>query len=156
MNKFSHICTTHGWEGRIPCPVCEPTGSRTVAPKQTTLREKTSAERKDEPIHSGCLMYFPDALAAIARHSKKANVKHNGADAPLGWTRGKSNDHEDCLIRHDLTPGRVDPETGEIEAVARAWRAMADLQIREEARLAAAGIMPYSGIVPAEAAQDGD
>lgn len=115
---------------------------------KAALRPRNSAERKAEPIHSGVVKYFPDALAAVARHSKKSNVKHNGPDAPLGWAREKSGDHEDCLIRHDLAPDMVDPETGEIEAVARAWRALADLQLREEKRLTAAGIMPYSGIVP--------
>lgn len=112
------------------------------------LRDKTSAERKAEPIHSGVLLYFPDALAAVARHSKKANAKHNGPDAPLGWTRGKSNDHEECVIRHSLTLESVDPETGEIEAVHQAWRALAQLQILEEKRLAKLGIRPYSGITP--------
>lgn len=113
----------------------------------STLRPRNSAERKAEPIHSGVMMYFPDALAAIARHSKKANVKHNGPEAPLGWTRGKSNDHQDCEARHSLTPDEVDVETGEIEAVGRTWRSLADLQLREEKRLIAAGIKPYSGII---------
>lgn len=111
------------------------------------LRPRNSAERKAEPIHSGVLMYFPDALAAIARLSNKANQKHNPGD-PLGWTRSKSNDHMDCSIRHSLTLQAVDVETGEAEGVAHAWRALAQLQLDEEKRLKAAGIMPYSGIVP--------
>jgi hypothetical protein len=111
------------------------------------LREKTRDERKAEPIHSGALMYFPDAIAAVARLSKKANDIHNPGE-PMGWSRHKSNDHADCVIRHSLTPEKVDAETGEIEAVAEAWRALANLQLLEEKRLKAAGIMPYSGIVP--------
>lgn len=112
------------------------------------LREKTSAERKAEPIHSGVLQYFPDAIAAVARLSKKANDKHNPGE-PIHWAREKSTDQLDCLARHSLTPTKIDHETGEPELVAMAWRALAELQLYEEKRLAAAGIMPYSGIVPA-------
>jgi hypothetical protein len=109
------------------------------------LRSKTSAERKAEPIHSGVLLYFPDALAAIARWSVIGNVKHNGAEAPLGWQRGKSMDQMDALTRHSLTRDAMDPD-GELEAVPLAWRALAELQLLEEKRLRAAGIMPYSGV----------
>lgn len=110
------------------------------------LRPKTSAERKAEPIHSGVLMYFPDALAAIARVSKAGNDKHNPGE-PLHWARGKSVDQLDCAARHLLTPEVVDAETGEVEAAQLAWRALAQLQLIEEKRLRAAGIMPYSGVV---------
>lgn len=114
-------------------------------PNPDYRRPKTSAERKGEPIHSGVLMYFPDALAAIARLSKKANDKHNPGE-PMGWSRGKSTDHMDCVTRHSLTREAIDPEMGEIEAVNVAWRALAELQLLEEKRLNAAGIMPYSGV----------
>ena len=40
------------------------------------------------------------------------------------------------------------PETGETEAAAMVWRGLAQLQLIEEKRLKAAGIMPYSGITP--------
>lgn len=109
------------------------------------LRDKTSAERKAEPIHSGVLLYFPDAAAAISRVSKKGNDKHNPGE-PLHWARHKSTDQLDCLIRHSLTPDKIDPETGEVEAAAMVWRGLAQLQLIEEKRLIAAGIMPYSGV----------
>ncbi len=115
----------------------------------SNLRAKTSAERKGEPIYSGVLRYFPDALAAISRLSLKGNIKHNPGE-PLHWARGKSTDQMDALTRHSLTPGLVDEEMGELEMVSLAWRALAELQLMEERRLAAAGIMPYSGITPGE------
>lgn len=118
------------------------------------MRDKTSAERKAEPVHSGVMLYFPDALAAVARVSKKGNDKHNPGE-PLHWARGKSTDQMDCAARHSLTPTKLDPETGEVEAAAMVWRGLAELQLIEERRLAAAGIMPYSGIVPAEKPKDG-
>lgn len=117
------------------------------AQKAPTLRHKTSAERKAEPIHSGCLMYFPDALAAVARVSKAGNDKHNPGE-PLHWVRGKSMDQMDAAARHSLTAERIDPELGEIELAPMAWRVLAQLQLAEEKRLAGLGILPYSGIVP--------
>lgn len=110
------------------------------------LRHYTSAERKGMPIHTGVMLYFPDALAAISRLSKAGNDKHNPGE-PLHWARGKSKDHSDCQARHMLTPDEIDPETGETERVAAAWRALADLQLAEEKRLVAAGILPLSGVI---------
>lgn len=111
------------------------------------LRNKTSAERKGEPIHSGCLMYFPDALAAVARVSVAGNNKHNPGE-PLHWSRGKSSDQLDAVVRHTVTPDTIDEDTGEVELAHGCWRALAQLQLLEEARLAKLGIKPYSGITP--------
>lgn len=58
-----------------------------------------SAERKEYPLHAGLLAYFPAALAGVARHSKLGNDKHNPGE-PLHHARGKSMDHEDCILRH--------------------------------------------------------
>ena len=115
--------------------------------KGPKLRPRNGAERKGEPIHSGVLMYFPDALAAVARVSRKGNDKHNPGE-PLHWARGKSMDQMDCVVRHSLTPVVNDVDSGELELAHMAWRALAQLQLMEEKRLSEAGIMPYSGIVP--------
>lgn len=93
-----------------------------------------SEERKQIPLFSGVLNYFPLAVAAVARVSKRGNDKHNPGQ-PLHWSRGKSNDHADCIVRH-----LIDVETlnaaGEYEdAAALAWRALALLQELEERRL---------------------
>jgi hypothetical protein len=114
--------------------------------KDWALREKTSAERKLEPIHAGVLRYFPDALAAISRVSKAGNDKHNPGE-PLHWSRGKSNDHLDCVTRHVVTPYESDPETKEFHLAHAAWRVLAALQLAEEKKLIEAGIKPLSGIV---------
>lgn len=58
-----------------------------------------SAERKEVPMASGLLAYFPAALAGVARVSKLGNDKHNPGQ-PLHHARGKSSDHADCIIRH--------------------------------------------------------
>lgn len=94
-----------------------------------------SAERKEMPIFSGLLNYFPLACAAISRHSKRGNDKHNPGE-PLHWARGKSGDHADCIARHLIDHLTIHAETGEYEeACAMAWRAMALLQELEEKRL---------------------
>lgn len=94
-----------------------------------------SEERKQLPIFSGVINYFPLALAAVARVSKRGNDKHNPGE-PLHWARGKSMDHADCIARHLIDIETVDFNTGEYEdAQALAWRALAKLQELEEERL---------------------
>lgn len=113
------------------------------------LRQLTSAERKACPVVTGVLHYFPDAIMAIARVSKAGNDKHNPGQ-PLHWSRGKSNDHLDSEGRHLLTPTAMDPDSGQPEGAHKGWRALADLQIEEEKRLVALGIMPLSGVTAHE------
>ena len=89
--------------------------------------EKDSLARKNTPIFRGCVRYFPDALAAVARLSYKGNEKHNPGQE-MHHARGKSNDHGDCILRHQIEFDQIDPETDEFHAVAVAWRALAQLQ----------------------------
>lgn len=58
-----------------------------------------SQERKNFPVMSGCLNYFPAALSGVAKISKQGNDKHNPGE-PLHHARNKSTDHGDCIIRH--------------------------------------------------------
>src|SRR5690349_8987831 len=102
-----------------------------------------SAVRKDIPIRSGCLDYFPAAIAGVAMHSVAGNNKHNPGE-PLHHARGKSMDHADCIDRHltdihdmlaVLQRGQGDElhEAGDdavreailVEANALCWRALA-------------------------------
>jgi hypothetical protein len=89
-----------------------------------------SKERKETPLYSGLLQYFPRALAAVARVSHKGNEKHNPGQ-PLHWSRGKSADHEDCVVRHMVTPYNVDTD-GELHIAHAAWRALAACEIALE------------------------
>lgn len=141
--EFRYMCGRCGTRrARLDqdCPGC-------VKPRVPKLRGYTSAERKQMPVHTIIAEYFPDAIAAVSRHSLKANDKHNPGQ-PMGWSRDKSTDHLNCAGRHLMTPRAVDPDTGEEELVGATWRCLAALQLREEARLAAAGIMPLSGKTP--------
>lgn len=85
-----------------------------------------SAARKQVPMASGLLDYFPDALAEIAHVSFLGNQKHNPGE-PLHWARGKAMDHADCIVRHLTERGALDP-AGVRHSAQLAWRALALLQ----------------------------
>lgn len=90
--------------------------------------------RKALPVCTGVLDYFPDALAAVAEVSRIGNDAHNPGQ-PLHWSRGKSMDHADCLLRHLVERGTVDADGGRHSAKV-AWRALAILQLEIEAERA--------------------
>jgi hypothetical protein len=83
-------------------------------------------ERKDVPIFSGVLMYFPDAIAEVAKCSKAGNDQHNPGQ-PLHWDRAKSKDEHDALTRHLIEAGTIDTD-GIRHSAKVAWRALAALQ----------------------------
>lgn len=101
--------------------------------RKTTL-PIDSAARKEYPLLSGCLKYFPAALAGIAKISKQGNDKHNPGQE-MHHARGKSADHGDCILRHitdteDLLAAynrgeAVSSEQVLTEASQLAWRALA-------------------------------
>jgi hypothetical protein len=104
-----------------------------------------SKARKNMPMARGLLDYFPDALAAVAELSMLGNEKHNPGQ-PLHWSKHKSTDHADCVIRHLADRGKwID---GEYEKPVRhstgaAWRALANLQIEIEAERAGSTVEAY-------------
>lgn len=83
-------------------------------------------QRKDVPIYSGVLKYFPNALAAVAACSKAGNDQHNPGK-PLHWDRSKSGDELDALTRHLMEAGTVDTD-GIRHSAKVAWRALANLE----------------------------
>ena len=87
--------------------------------------EVTSA-RKDIPVASGVLDYFPDAIMAVAVCSKRGSVQHHPGK-PMHWDRAKSGDEPDALIRHFIERGTVDSD-GVLHSTKVAWRALAMLQ----------------------------
>jgi hypothetical protein len=82
--------------------------------------------RKDIPLASGCLDYFPDALAAVAATSLAGSRQHH-PDEPLHWDRSKSGDEADALLRHLIQRGTIDTD-GIRHSAKVAWRALALLQ----------------------------
>lgn len=91
--------------------------------------------RKDVPLYSGLIRYFPDALAAVAELSRIGNDQHNPGQ-PLHWDRSKSADELDALARHLFEAGTLDSD-GVRHSTKAAWRALANLQKELEADRAA-------------------
>ncbi|WP_162455369.1 dATP/dGTP diphosphohydrolase domain-containing protein [Pseudoxanthomonas kalamensis] len=92
-----------------------------------------AAARKLIPLATGCLDYFPNALAAVAELSAIGNEQHNPGQ-PLHWDRSKSGDEADALMRHLMQRGTVDTD-GVRHSAKVAWRALALLQKEIEAAL---------------------
>ena len=87
--------------------------------------------RKALPIFDGVLMYFPDALLAVAEVSRLGNEQHNPGQ-PLHWARGKSTDQDDTIIRHFLERDARDFDDT-FHLAKAAWRVLAALQLKLEA-----------------------
>lgn len=97
----------------------------------TTALPTYAAARKNVPVFSGVVAYFPDALIALAAVSKTGNDQHNPGQ-PLHWARDKSNDHVDCAMRHLIEHGQIDTD-GHSHTAKAAWRLLAMLQLEIEA-----------------------
>lgn len=85
-----------------------------------------AAARKAQPVCTGVLDYFPDALLEVARVSKIGNDQHNPGQ-PLHWAKEKSRDEADALLRHLIDRGKMDSD-GVRHSAKVAWRALALLQ----------------------------
>jgi hypothetical protein len=89
---------------------------------------ETNEERKDTPIFSGVLKYFPDALKEVAKCSFIGQQQHN-PDKPLAWDRSKSGNEYDSLTRHLIDSSNEDYDIdGTLHKAKIAWRALAGLQ----------------------------
>lgn len=90
-------------------------------------------KNKEYPMATGCLDYFPDALAEISHVSKVATDQHHPGE-PMHWDRNKSSGHADCLLRHLSKRGKLDTD-GTRHSAKVAWRALAILQVELEGGL---------------------
>jgi len=105
-----------------------------IAPTPATrpmILPTDAAIRKNMPITSGLLDYFPLACAEVARLSKAGNDQHNPGQ-PMHWNREKSQDHADCIARHLIDRHARDTD-GERHATKLAWRSFALLELVLEA-----------------------
>lgn len=102
--------------------------------KQATHLPTDAKERKAVPLATGVFDYFPDALVELAGLSKAGNDQHNPGK-PLNWSKGKSTDHDDCLLRHFVDRKFRDAD-GQRHRTKVVWRALASLQIEIEAERA--------------------
>lgn len=131
--------------GVIDCQVIRSSGDRWTVDKRYLEplghEEKSSdmilptdaQERKQIPIVTGVLDYFPLAIAEIAKCSKAGNDQHHPGEE-LFWDKTKSTDHPDCIGRHLIDRGKFDTD-GQRHSAKLAWRALANLEIElEEAK----------------------
>ncbi len=91
------------------------------------------AARKNLPIFRGPILYFPDALLALAAVCKAGNDQHNPGE-PMHWAREKSTEQMDTALRHMMDHGMgvtVDTD-GQWHLAKAAWRILAELQLTIE------------------------
>lgn len=108
-------------------------GTYYKTPKRPQLFPESAQGRKDHPIFTGVMMYFPDAIAAVAAVSKAGNDQHNPGQ-PLHWAREKSTDQMDTATRHmmDHGVGHTKDSDGKYHLAKAAWRTLAELQLTIE------------------------
>jgi len=87
-------------------------------------------QRKERPVFSGVIKYFPDAILAVANVSWIGNEQHNKGE-PLHWAREKSSDQLDAAARHltNYAKGDILDEDGGYHLAKAAWRILAQLQL---------------------------
>jgi hypothetical protein len=88
-----------------------------------------AARRKQTPIWSGVMQYFPKVWEHIARASWQGNQQHNPGQ-PLHWAREKSTDQMDAALRHmlDHAEGALDTD-GQYHLAKAIWRLCAEFEL---------------------------
>ncbi len=100
---------------------------------------------KKDMLAQGVLDYFPNALAAVGRWSRRGNEKYppvNGSKE-LRWSFDVSTEHADAVLSHLSNRGELDEEFQQSHTVGVAWRALALL----ETELIAQGATPGRAVV---------
>lgn len=82
--------------------------------------------RKETPVYTGVVRYFPNALKYVSKVSLAGNKQHH-PDKPLHWDKNKSMDHLDSLTRHLIDADKIDDD-GLLHLGKVAWRALAALE----------------------------
>lgn len=146
-NEYSDlVCFPRRLELVEDRPIYTETTGKILQAREDELRKiltlpTDSEARKQIPMFSGCIKYFPAAIAGVAKISKAGNDKHNPGQE-LHHDRNKSLDHADCIIRHltdvaDLIAAlergeNTNPEQILAEVSSLAWRALAYSQTLHE------------------------
>ena len=128
--ETSHKGVGEGDSGLPDCDLVYPT--RHAPAHKPTVLPTDAKLRKQFPVHSGCIEYFPNALLCVAHQSWLGNQQHH-PDKPLHWDKSKSADEPDAGLRHAI----------EGDLVAKAWRALAELE-----RALGAGYRPWPYLSP--------
>ena len=107
----------------------EPTDKVYGEIKEAAENIAKAIERKNTPVYSGVVKYFPLALKEIAKASAQGQKQHN-PDKPLAWDRSKSGDELDAMMRHllDHSSGEEIDDDGVRHIVKCGWRILAFIQ----------------------------
>jgi len=116
--------------GFTNCKYCPKMAKSNCRVREKSILSNDAQMRKDTPIARGVLDYFPRAIAEVARVSKTGNDQHNPGEE-MHWSRDKSTDHADCIVRHLIDRGKRDTD-GRLHSAKAAWRVLAMLEIELE------------------------
>jgi pterin-4a-carbinolamine dehydratase len=89
-------------------------------------KEDKHQSRKQMPVYTGVIKYFPNALKYVSKVSLAGNNQHH-PDKELHWDKSKSTDHLDALTRHLIDADKIDDD-GLLHLGKVAWRALAALE----------------------------
>ena len=109
--------TPEEWD-RVARKIREEALQESVETNLPPILPTDAKERKETPVYTGFINYFPRAIAAVAKISLKGGIQHGQTPQTLHWDRAKSGDELDALMRHVL-----DKDWEQV-----AWRAMANLE----------------------------
>lgn len=86
-------------------------------------------KRKNTPVFSGVIAYFPRAIQEVARVSQIGNDQHHKGE-PLHWDMSKSQDEADAGLRHAIDHAMGNPvdDDSALHLGKKAWRALAELE----------------------------
>ncbi len=137
--RCANCGATWGYHYGTDCPDSKgqfrpfPAMERLSGPTPVSPFPDSPEGRKEHPVFTGVLMYFPDAIAAVARVSKLGNDQHNPGEK-LHWAREKSTDQTNTATRHmmDHGVGNTKDTDGTYHLAKAAWRILAELQLTIE------------------------
>lgn len=100
------------------------------------MSELTHKERKERPVLTGVLDYFPDAILEVAYCSHVCNEQHNKGEN-MHWAKDKSIGEGNEIVRHLMDRKKHTRDTDGVRVLAKAaWRALELLQREIEAERA--------------------
>jgi len=110
-------------DGQEPIRLCPPA---VVASKPLAGTKEAAKWRKQRPLTTGVLDFFPNALLEVAYCSYRATAQHHPGE-PMHWDKSKSTDEADALLRHLMERGGLDTD-GVRHSAKVVWRALALLE----------------------------
>lgn len=119
--------TVVSYDGDVMCfdeREIEPVEKKAAAQPQRIIPDDNN--REDYPLYDVLFGYFPAAMLMLAKWAKVGNDQHNPGE-PLHWSRDKSGDHTNKILRH-LVDYDQKESNGFYEAVPLLWRAAALVQ----------------------------